>query len=124
MVRGGHLGLDRVRADTDSAFLAQDRVAEFSKMTPSYTLKETMRAAGDPRLSTWHETLIAKGEEKKGLDEKLETGAAKREQLQAQVDNLAPDVRSFEARENQEFEVCSCPASKYKARLTQIEGSS
>jgi hypothetical protein len=36
-------------------------VAEFAKMAPITVLKETMRAAGDPRLSKWHEALIEKG---------------------------------------------------------------
>ena len=44
-----------------SSFLPQDKVAEFAKMAPITVLKETMRAAGDPRLSKWHESLIEKG---------------------------------------------------------------
>jgi hypothetical protein len=75
-------------------------------------LKETMRAAGDPRLTAWYEALIEKGSEKRLLDDKLEYDVTRRDQLQIQVDNLAPDVRSYEAREEQEFQV----------RCTELEG--
>ena len=44
-----------------SSFLPQDKVAEFAKMAPDVVLRETMRAAGDPRLIQWHDTLIEKG---------------------------------------------------------------
>ncbi len=44
-----------------SSFLPQDKVADFAKMNPVTVLKETMRAAGDPNLSQWHEDLVANG---------------------------------------------------------------
>jgi len=50
-----------------SSFLPQDKVAEFAKMAPVTVLKETMRAAGDPRLSRWHEELCEKGDKVKVL---------------------------------------------------------
>lgn len=46
---------------THSSFLPQDKVADFAKMNPVTVLKETMRAAGDPNLSQWHEDLVANG---------------------------------------------------------------
>lgn len=64
-----------------------------------------MRAAGDPRLTDWYQQLIDKGAKKTILDNKLEGGVTRRDQLKIQVDSLAPEVRSFEAREEQEFEV-------------------
>jgi hypothetical protein len=88
-----------------SCFLAQDRVAEFAKMTPPLTLKETMRAAGDPRLTEWHQKLVTKGAEKKSLDEKLSTDIAKRDQLQLQMDKIRPDVEHFENRQEKVKEV-------------------
>jgi hypothetical protein len=80
-------------------------VAEFAKMSPPLTLKETMRAAGNPRLSEWHQALVTKGGEKKVLDEKVTGDVTRRDQLQAQVDSLAPDVEHFENRQNKEFHV-------------------
>lgn len=52
----------------NSSFLPQDKVAEFAKMAPVTVLKETMRAAGDPRLTKWHEKLIDKGKRMKELE--------------------------------------------------------
>jgi hypothetical protein len=88
-----------------SCFLAQDRVAEFAKMSPPLTLKETMRAAGDPRLTEWHQDLVTKGSDKKALDEKLNTDITKRDQLQMQMDKIQPDVEQFENRQEKEREV-------------------
>lgn len=90
----------------DSCFLAQDRVSEFAKMAPPLTLKETMRAAGNPSLTEWHEHLVKKGQEKKLLDERLEDNVTRRDQVQAQVQTLEPDVEHFENRQNQELQVC------------------
>jgi DNA-directed RNA polymerase beta subunit len=74
-------------------------------MSPPLTLKETMRAAGDPRLTDWHQKLVGKGHEKKNLEEKLNTDISKRDQVQTQMDKIRPDVEQFENRQNQEKEV-------------------
>lgn len=37
-------------------------------MAPVTVLKETMRAAGDPRLTKWHEKLVDKGKRLKELE--------------------------------------------------------
>lgn len=50
-----------VASADSSSFLPQDKVADFAKMNPVTVLKETMRAAGDPNLSQWHEDLVANG---------------------------------------------------------------
>jgi len=50
-----------------SSFLPQDKVSEFAQMTPQQLLKETQRAAGDERLTSWHETLMNAGQELKTL---------------------------------------------------------
>jgi len=94
---------------TISCFLAQDRVAEFAKMSPPLTLKETMRAAGDPRLTEWHQKLVTRGIEKKALDEKLNTDIARRDQVKTQMDKIQPDVEQFETRQEKEKEVSSAP---------------
>ena len=38
-------------------------------MTPQQLLRETQRAAGDPRLTNWHDTLITAGKEMTQLTE-------------------------------------------------------
>jgi hypothetical protein len=38
-------------------------------MSPQQLLRETQRAAGDPRLTNWHDTLITVGEEMAQLGE-------------------------------------------------------
>lgn len=74
-------------------------------MSPPLTLKETMRAAGDPRLSEWHEKLVSTGIEKKALDEKLNTDVVRRDQIKTQMDKIQPDVEQFENRQEMEKEV-------------------
>lgn len=38
-------------------------------MQPEVVLKETMRAAGDPRLTEWHEKLVQKGVQLKEVEQ-------------------------------------------------------
>jgi structural maintenance of chromosomes protein 5 len=38
-------------------------------MSPPQLLRETQRAAGDPRLTNWHDTLISTGKETAQLAE-------------------------------------------------------
>ena len=58
----------RLKTDPNSSFLAQDKVADFAKMAPVKVLEETIKAAGDPRLSKWHETLIEKGNKAREIE--------------------------------------------------------
>jgi structural maintenance of chromosomes protein 5 len=51
-----------------SSFLPQDKVAEFARMTPQGLLLATEEAAGDPRLSKWHEILKKEGRDFKTLN--------------------------------------------------------
>ena len=50
-----------------SSFLPQDKVSEFAAMTPQQLLRETQRAAGDERLTSWHDTLISAGKDLKAM---------------------------------------------------------
>ncbi|WWD18357.1 hypothetical protein CI109_102807 [Kwoniella shandongensis] len=93
-----------IQANNLCSFLPQDKVAEFAKMAPVTVLKETMRAAGDPRLSKWHELLVEKGAKSKEIDAALETHTAVRDRLQTQVDSLVPDVEHVQEREAREHE--------------------
>lgn len=94
-------------------------------MSPPLTLKETMRAAGDPRLTEWHQKLVVKGDEKKKLEEKLVTDISRRDQVQAQMDKLAPDVVQFENRQEMEKEVCDLPSRlNAVSKLMPLDGNS
>jgi hypothetical protein len=56
-------------ADVDlSSFLPQDKVADFAKLDPKRVLIETMRAAGDSRLSNWFTELCELGKERHGME--------------------------------------------------------
>lgn len=57
-----------IHSTDSSSFLPQDKVSDFAKMNPVTVLKETMRAAGDPRLSQWHEELVECGGEVKDIE--------------------------------------------------------
>ncbi|WVF69320.1 hypothetical protein IAT40_004096 [Kwoniella sp. CBS 6097] len=93
-----------IQANNLCSFLPQDKVAEFAKMAPVAVLKETMRAAGDPRLTKWHESLCEKGVNAKDLQASLEGHTAARDRLQTQADSLAPDVAHVQERESREKE--------------------
>lgn len=51
-----------------SAFLPQDKVGEFAKMSSQDLLKETQKAAGHPKMTEWHQTLIRLGKEQRDLE--------------------------------------------------------
>ncbi|WWC88811.1 uncharacterized protein L201_003724 [Kwoniella dendrophila CBS 6074] len=93
-----------IQANNLCSFLPQDKVAEFAKMAPEVVLIETMRAAGDPRLTGWHESLIEKGKNSKDIATVLEGHVHHRDRLQTQVNNLAPDVEHVQEREARETE--------------------
>ncbi|QRV73262.1 AAA domain protein [Ceratobasidium sp. AG-Ba] len=51
------------------AFLPQDKVSEFANMNPQTLLRETQRAAGNPNLTAWHDSLIENSRELRGAKE-------------------------------------------------------
>ena len=57
-----------IQASNLCSFLPQDRVAEFAKMDPKTVLRETISAAGDPRMTRWHAKLCEKGEKRLRLE--------------------------------------------------------
>lgn len=75
-------------------------------MNPVTVLHETMRAAGDSRLTRWHESLVERGKVTASIDDDIAKDIASRDQLQRQVDELAPDVENYEARAELEDQVC------------------
>lgn len=86
-------------------------------MNPVTVLKETMRAAGDPNLSQWHEDLVANGKSARDIEsvsylrelqltfQSLTSKTQKRDTLRRQVEELEPDVRNFERRQDLQKQV-------------------
>ncbi|GMK53640.1 hypothetical protein CspeluHIS016_0102260 [Cutaneotrichosporon spelunceum] len=115
-----------VQADNLCSFLPQDKVADFAKMNPVTVLKETMRAAGDPNLSQWHEDLVANGKAAREVETSLTTMTQKRDTLRRQVDELEPEVRNYERQQDlkkqlhiAEVEAASVVWKDYMAQATE-----
>ncbi|KAF9651246.1 P-loop containing nucleoside triphosphate hydrolase protein [Thelephora ganbajun] len=81
------------------AFLPQDRVAEFARLTPQNLLKETQRAAGNENLTTWHEALIRSGQELKELETRIAGDKEKLATLKDRNATLEKEVKRFEERQ-------------------------
>lgn len=84
------------------SFLPQDKVSEFAHMSPQQLLRETQRAAGDPRLTNWHDTLITAGKEMAQLGEVLNSEKQQLKTLEDRNAMLERDVQRF--NERKEFE--------------------
>ncbi|VDC05841.1 unnamed protein product [Peniophora sp. CBMAI 1063] len=87
-----------IQVDSLCSFLPQDRVSEFAHMTPQALLRETERAAGDDRLTSWHDTLINAGKERKELTELLAGDQKQLDTLQERNATLERDVQRFKER--------------------------
>ncbi|KAH9019273.1 P-loop containing nucleoside triphosphate hydrolase protein [Lactarius pseudohatsudake] len=84
------------------SFLPQDKVSEFAHMSPQQLLRETQRAAGDPRLTNWHDTLISAGKEMAQLVEVLNSEKQQLKTLEDRNATLEREVQRF--NERREFE--------------------
>ncbi|KAI0290728.1 P-loop containing nucleoside triphosphate hydrolase protein [Russula brevipes] len=84
------------------SFLPQDKVSEFAHMSPQQLLRETQRAAGDPRLTNWHDALITAGKEMTQLAEILNSERQQLKTLEDRNAMLERDVQRF--NERKEFE--------------------
>jgi chromosome segregation ATPase len=60
-----------IQLDNLCQFLPQEKVVEFSKMTPTELLLSTERAIGDGRLADMHSKLITGGKDLQELQDKL-----------------------------------------------------
>ncbi|KAM0751655.1 P-loop containing nucleoside triphosphate hydrolase protein [Meredithblackwellia eburnea MCA 4105] len=86
-------------------FLPQDRVSSFAQMPPNQLLKETQKAAGDTRLTQWHQTLI---EERAFQIEYHKSLTTNQEELRRRVEKQAEterDVKAFEQRRDLERDI-------------------
>ncbi|KAF8709654.1 P-loop containing nucleoside triphosphate hydrolase protein, partial [Rhizoctonia solani] len=88
-----------------SAFLPQDKVSEFANMTPQKLLQETQRAAGDPNLTQWHETLIENSKELKLAREILDSDKRELQHLESQNAAQEAQVERYKQRRKLERQV-------------------
>ncbi|KAM0792881.1 hypothetical protein ACM66B_002643 [Microbotryomycetes sp. NB124-2] len=79
-------------------FLPQDRVASFSAMTQTQLLRETERAAGDRRLTKWHEALIQLQAEHTQLEEELKRESEKLKRRETKQAESEKEVQQFQQR--------------------------
>ncbi|KAH9942592.1 P-loop containing nucleoside triphosphate hydrolase protein [Amylocystis lapponica] len=79
-------------------FLPQDKVSEFARMSPQQLLRETQRAAGDSKLTSWHDTLIGTGRELKLLQESMTVDRDRLKTMQERNEGLERDVQRVHER--------------------------
>ncbi|GLB34268.1 putative P-loop containing nucleoside triphosphate hydrolase protein [Lyophyllum shimeji] len=82
------------------SFLPQDKVSEFAQMTPQQLLRETQRAAGDERLTSWHDTLIDAGKELKTLLQSIKDESDQLRQMEERNEGIERDVQRYKERKN------------------------
>ncbi|PFH50400.1 hypothetical protein AMATHDRAFT_61100 [Amanita thiersii Skay4041] len=87
------------------SFLPQDRVSEFAAMSPQQLLRETQRAAGDERLTQWHDTLISAGRELRVVQEAMKEEQETLTQLRDRNAAIERDVQRFRERKRIEREI-------------------
>ncbi|KAF5388335.1 hypothetical protein D9615_000804 [Tricholomella constricta] len=108
------------------SFLPQDKVSEFAQMSPQDLLKETQRAAGDERLSAWHETLIHDGKDLKTLLQSIKEESEQLRQMQERNEGIERDVQRYKERKSIEAMIALLevliPVERYREmRLKFIE---
>ncbi|KAJ1309249.1 hypothetical protein OPQ81_004914 [Rhizoctonia solani] len=94
------------------AFLPQDKVSEFANMNPQKLLQETQRAAGDPNLTQWHESLIENSKELKLAREILESDKRELQHLESQNAAQEGQVERYKQRRKLEREVDTMNSKK------------
>ncbi|EGO27756.1 hypothetical protein SERLADRAFT_354935 [Serpula lacrymans var. lacrymans S7.9] len=87
------------------SFLPQDKVSEFAQMTSQQLLRETERAAGDHKLTSWHDTLISSGKELKQLQQIIKDEKERLETMQQRNSDLEREVRMYQERRAIEKEI-------------------
>ncbi|KAJ6604030.1 hypothetical protein B0H10DRAFT_2229461 [Mycena sp. CBHHK59/15] len=87
------------------SFLPQDKVSEFAAMSPRELLRETQRAAGDERLTSWHDVLIGAGKELKDVTEAIKMETASVRQLRERNEGIENDVQRYRDRKRIEHAI-------------------
>ncbi|KAF8076878.1 hypothetical protein FPV67DRAFT_1605252 [Lyophyllum atratum] len=82
------------------SFLPQDKVSEFAQMSPQELLRETQRAAGDERLTSWHDTLIDAGKGLKTIRQSIKEESEHLRQMEERNEGIERDVQRYKERKN------------------------
>ncbi|KAF2655795.1 P-loop containing nucleoside triphosphate hydrolase protein [Lophiostoma macrostomum CBS 122681] len=88
-----------IQIDNLCQFLPQDRVVEFSQLTPVALLRETLRAAAPEHMVVWHEQLKDFRSEEKRLEIEHTKEDAHLRQLQTKQNATREDVERHNERE-------------------------
>jgi structural maintenance of chromosomes protein 5 len=81
-----------IQIDNLCQFLPQDKVVEFSRLSPVQLLEQTERAVGTEEMTQWHERLKELGAAQKQRSNDLNTAQNHLSGLQATQDRLRHDV--------------------------------
>lgn len=98
-----------IQVDNLCQFLPQDRVAEFSRMTPVDLLVQTQRAAAPPEMNEWHDQLKAMRKEQKAKE--------------IEQQSVTEDLKNKVNRQNQQQGMVERlrERSELQARMTNLE---
>ncbi|TPX60694.1 hypothetical protein PhCBS80983_g01576 [Powellomyces hirtus] len=89
----------RIQVDNLCSFLPQEKVSEFAQLNPRELLTETQRAAGNSKLTSWHEELIKLREEEKKAEASVADDKKHLENLESRNAVLQRDVARYRERE-------------------------
>ncbi|KAJ3144260.1 Structural maintenance of chromosomes protein 5 [Geranomyces variabilis] len=90
----------KVQVDNLCSFLPQEKVSEFAQMNPRELLIETERAAGNEKLTAWHEQLIKFREDEKKLEGSTTDDKKQLENLESRNAVMERDVARYRERES------------------------
>ncbi|KAI9654314.1 MAG: Structural maintenance of chromosomes protein 5 [Alyxoria varia] len=88
-----------IQVDNLCHFLPQDRVVEFSQLSPVDRLISTQRAAADPEMQQWHEDLKGYRTEQREAQTKQNDLRRNLSSLEGRQSMQRPDVERLEERE-------------------------
>ncbi|KIJ94730.1 hypothetical protein K443DRAFT_683517 [Laccaria amethystina LaAM-08-1] len=107
------------------SFLPQDKVSEFAAMTPQQLLRETQRAAGDERLTSWHDTLISTGKDLKVMQTQIKGEQEQLKQMVERNEGIERDVQRYKERKKIEHEIAFLnvliPVATYRETLIRFK---
>jgi chromosome segregation ATPase len=112
-----------IQVDNLCQFLPQDRVSEFSGLSPVELLHETQRAAAPPEMLVWHDELKVLRKDQKDLQLHLETDEETLRTQEERQEGLRGDVERLQERAQIQEKIAllekSVPFVEYKvARRT------
>ncbi|RHZ89185.1 hypothetical protein Glove_18g107 [Diversispora epigaea] len=88
-----------IQADNLCQFLPQDKVCEFSQMSPPELLMQTQKAVGEKEMIEWHERLIELRNEEKSISTAAKADGDQIDNLEKRNAILERDVTRFRERE-------------------------